>query len=314
MLNFRNAMGPDFPVSFSAGVDQNNFTDAVCCAMVPVTTCTDLLAKGGYTRAVKYLRNLESAMIKAGVTDIPGLISSRTGLEGSAGETGLAFAQAHVPGLIGQERYYHAKNRTSPKKVSSFLSTFDCLTCNICLPVCPNAANFSLPIGKQAISYNQFVFTEGNFHPQAELELNLEKPAQIANLADFCNECANCEVFCPELGGPQNAKPRFFNTRESFDLAPDHKGYYFKDGHTMVGRFGDLEISLSLDADKNQWLYHHPHFGEMLLDESNQLCEGRPLDDLAEGEEVDMEPFIEMKTLFKGVLASGDYATTLMKP
>ncbi|GIS37006.1 MAG: hypothetical protein Ct9H90mP9_0360 [Pseudomonadota bacterium] len=44
----------------------------------------------------------------------------------------------------------------------------------------------------------------------------LEKKHQIANFADFCNECGNCDIFCPEDGGPYVLKPRFFGSRESF--------------------------------------------------------------------------------------------------
>ena len=35
---------------------------------------------------------------------------------------------------------------------------------------------------------------------------------QIGNFADFCNDCGNCDVFCPEDGGPYLVKPRFFGT------------------------------------------------------------------------------------------------------
>ena len=33
-----------------------------------------------------------------------------------------------------------------------------------------------------------------------------------ATSPDFCNECGNCDVFCPEDGGPYVVKPRFFGT------------------------------------------------------------------------------------------------------
>ena len=42
--------------------------------------------------------------------------------------------------------------------------------------------------------------------------LALEEKHQIANFADFCNECGNCDVFCPEDGGPYVVKPRFFGS------------------------------------------------------------------------------------------------------
>ncbi|KAF0193344.1 MAG: hypothetical protein FD167_5996 [bacterium] len=50
LKKFREAVGPDLPISFSAGVEQANFPDCVSQGFVPVTTCTDLLRPGGYGR------------------------------------------------------------------------------------------------------------------------------------------------------------------------------------------------------------------------------------------------------------------------
>ena len=47
---WRAAFGGAVPLSFSGGIDQHNFVDAVACDFVPVTTCTDLLRPGGYGR------------------------------------------------------------------------------------------------------------------------------------------------------------------------------------------------------------------------------------------------------------------------
>ncbi|MBI3195174.1 MAG: glutamate synthase, partial [Ignavibacteriae bacterium] len=52
---WRKVFGADFPISFSAGVDANNFPDMVAIGLVPVTTCTDLLRPGGYARLPQYL-------------------------------------------------------------------------------------------------------------------------------------------------------------------------------------------------------------------------------------------------------------------
>ena len=67
MQRFREEVGFELPVSFSAGIDARNFADAVACGMVPVTTCTDLLKQGGYGRLPPYLRALGRAMQALGV-------------------------------------------------------------------------------------------------------------------------------------------------------------------------------------------------------------------------------------------------------
>ena len=56
---FRREAGSGFPVSFSGGIDKNNFSEAVSCGLAPVTTCTDLLKKGGYRKLFYYLDNLK---------------------------------------------------------------------------------------------------------------------------------------------------------------------------------------------------------------------------------------------------------------
>ena len=59
---FRQAVGPDVPISFSAGIDAHNFPLAVACGFVPVTVCSDLLRPGGYARLGSYLAALRKAM------------------------------------------------------------------------------------------------------------------------------------------------------------------------------------------------------------------------------------------------------------
>jgi putative selenate reductase len=53
----------------------------------------------------------------------------------------------------------------------------------------------------------------------------IERREQIANFADFCNYCGNCDTFCPEWDGPYLKKPNFFGSRASFDAAAPHDGF-----------------------------------------------------------------------------------------
>jgi putative selenate reductase len=78
------------------------------------------------------------------------------------------------------------------------LRLFDCLTCDKCIPVCPNDANFTFRMASTA-------------------EVPVAEARQIGNFADFCNDCGNCDTFCPEDGGPFRLKPRFFVSRERWE-------------------------------------------------------------------------------------------------
>jgi putative selenate reductase len=88
--------------------------------------------------------------------------------------------------------------------------------CNICIGVCPNFANVSFQAEKvsipiYSISFNNTITKTINSH------LNIEQTNQIFNIGDFCNECGNCNTFCPTNGAPYITKPKFYLTEESFN-------------------------------------------------------------------------------------------------
>jgi hypothetical protein len=58
---------------------------------------------------------------------------------------------------------------------------------------------------------------------------------QIANYADYCNECGNCDTFCPEYGGPFIEKPTFFGSLEQWRKHADHDGFCVQRG--IAGRY-----------------------------------------------------------------------------
>ncbi|MEC7540476.1 MAG: glutamate synthase, partial [SAR324 cluster bacterium] len=71
---FRDRFGDHYPISFSAGIDRKNFADAVAIGLTPITSCSDLLKAGGYSRATTYFRELDSRMDRLGVNTIPDYI------------------------------------------------------------------------------------------------------------------------------------------------------------------------------------------------------------------------------------------------
>ena len=55
------------------------------------------------------------------------------------------------------DRAHHDK---PPRKIGHALALFDCVTCDKCIPVCPNAANFTYPTPKVTIDDVQDVILE----------------------------------------------------------------------------------------------------------------------------------------------------------
>jgi len=76
--------------------------------------------------------------------------------------------------------------------------------------------------------------------------ITIREDHQIANFADFCNDCGNCDVFCPEDGGPYVLKPRFFGSLERW-RASSLDGFHVgrgAPGEMIAGRFDGHEYEL----------------------------------------------------------------------
>ena len=275
---FRDTFGDAHPISFSAGIDQANFADAVSLGLVPVTVCSDLLKPGGYGRMERYFADLWSRMEAVKAPDVEHFILAAQGhaeaalaqvdglddaakkaclealpggharvVAGDAWEDWLSQAKllntaSYVEALESDARYTRAANEKLPRKVGSTLVLFDCLSCDKCVPVCPNDANFTFTLAETELPSARLVpDAAGNFMQIERAPITLKKTHQLANFADFCNECGNCDVFCPEDGGPYVLKPRFFGSLRDFEEFASHDGFFLKrsDGVDLVhGRFG----------------------------------------------------------------------------
>ena len=149
-------------------------------------------------------------------------------------------------------RYSFEKNSTPPKKVGSMLELFDCLTCDKCIPVCPNDANFALHIPSGETEILEIEKHSEKWQIKDRKTLKLEKKYQIGNFADFCNECGNCDIFCPEDGGPFVIKPRFFGNLESFKNFSSHDGFFVEKDNNIekvYARFDGHEYLLSIKGE-----------------------------------------------------------------
>jgi putative selenate reductase len=244
---FRNAVGAAFPISFSAGVDSKNFANLVACGIVPITTCTDLLKTGGYGRLPPYMHDLQKQMEQIGARTIDDFILECRGQRQAAGGDAVQAGFLNTPIIVAETqadpRYRAAQNRAVPKKIDSHLVTFDCITCDKCIPVCPNDANFSYHTGEIRLTYRDVeVRSDGSVEPVGdERVFALKKADQIANFADYCNHCGNCDTFCPEYDGPYLKKPNFYGSLAAFEAGAPHDGFVLterQDWRTLTGRIG----------------------------------------------------------------------------
>jgi putative selenate reductase len=334
---FRRHFGDRVPVSFSAGIDSVNFPDAVALGLVPVTVCTDLLKKGGYGRMQAYHAELERRMELVGARTIDDYILRAHGLaedaleqvegppenppreaclevlsEGgdlrrAAGDdlfarwvsaAKLLNTERYVEAVERDPRYGRQRNATAPRKIGRHLQLFDCITCDICVPVCPNDANFTYRIEADEIPVLKVQQRSDGWDWSQAGSLRFEERHQIGTFADFCNECGNCDVFCPEDGGPYVVKPRFFRRAEDWRASIELDGFQMtrQDGRDEVlGRFEGQEFELRAEA--SDIAFRGPGFRVRF---DRQDPEGT-LEGEAEGE-VDLTYFFLMDTLRLAIL------------
>ena len=271
VADFRERFGDRFPLSFSAGIDQKNFADAVALGLVPVTVCSDLLQPGGYGRASGYLSELYRRMGEVRATtlgdfcltaygfaekalDLSGLqpppeqrarwlakLAAGADLSMEIGDESAYAAwvsavlplntQVYAAKVLEDARYGATKNLKSPRKLTSHLHTFDCISCDKCVPVCPNTALFTYPTPENAVGH-------------------LKEEHQIAVFAAACNDCGNCDVFCPEHGGPYAAKPRVHSQLGQFEVESPRDGVWLSAGGLLAqGRFAGAAAALEITSD-----------------------------------------------------------------
>jgi putative selenate reductase len=284
---------PRVPLSFSAGVDNRNFADCVALGLAPVTVCTDLLRPGGYGRLPKYLENLEERMRGLGARTI-GEYLAAAALDP---ETAVARATA--------DPRYRAAAQRPPRKIGRHLALFDCINCDKCLPACPNDANFVFETDPLAREYESYRVEGGLAVPVAGGRFEALERHQIANLQDFCNDCGNCDTFCPEEGGPYLEKPRFFGSLEAWWRHRDRDGFFVerRDGRdAMWGRLRGVEYRLDVEQDTDQALFGDGQVTLELRHRDRAPVGATVASGAAEGHTLDVAAYLAMAVLLDGVL------------
>lgn len=306
---FREQVREPIPISFSGGLDAHNMASAVAMNLVPVTTCTDLLRPGGYGRLIRYLDNLGDRMRELGVTRIADFVLHYRGQAAAAGgdlhRAGLLNTPILAAEAMADPRYRWERNKGVPRKIGSRLWLYDCIDCDKCVPVCPNDANFVYEAPAAAIQYDNYELSADAIRSLPGGVLRIVKAHQLANYADACNECGNCDIFCPEDGGPQRAKPRFFSSLETYQKHAGPNGFFI-DWETGKAEHGPAIYGV-LDG-KSYVLTLYPLADRAWFDTETEeveigLSDGRPLRWQPKGgtgrttRTLDMLPYLKLKLL-----------------
>jgi putative selenate reductase len=102
------------------------------------------------------------------------------------------------------------------------------LVCNVCVTVCPNRANVALKADPASYPV-QRIFADGSVKTSGRI--NLTQAYQVINIPDFCNECGNCQTFCPTSGAPYMDKPHVHLSAAS--LAAHGEGFFMVESGVM---------------------------------------------------------------------------------
>ncbi|MCM5553680.1 4Fe-4S dicluster domain-containing protein [Pleomorphomonas sp. NRK KF1] len=257
VARFRAEFGDRFPISFSAGIDVGNFADTVALGLKPVSVCTDLLKGAGYGKGADYIADLADRMAEVEAPDLDSYALKAFGLAGQAlddldlpAERKAMLAAALEAGddlreTAGQDfqpwvsatrlrntvhyaarvaddrRYSRPEVDHPPRRTGLALAFLDCETCGKCVNVCPNDAIFRYPLPQEPVASATFRPGEGVVVSEAQ---PVTRAQQIGIFADVCNRCGNCDVTCPETGGPYARKANLFGSAASLDDAPDRDG------------------------------------------------------------------------------------------
>ncbi len=117
-------------VSFAGGADAFNVADLLACGVSTITTCSDILRAGGYTRMLQYIENTRAAMKQRCARNLAELVR-RTG-RGQAVENMRDYADKTLVGRLYRKDSF-ARTRT---KTVRKLGLYDCIKAP-CVDECP---------------------------------------------------------------------------------------------------------------------------------------------------------------------------------
>jgi putative selenate reductase len=128
--------------------------------------------------------------------------------------------------------------------------------CSLCVTVCPNRANQAYGIEPFSLELPLLVQRQGRLIAEGSRTFAVSQRVQTLNIGDFCNECGNCDTFCPAAGAPYKDKPRFWIDPEGYREA---KGDVFQFHHlpaglTIEAKLGGKPYRLTLAGDHAEYL------------------------------------------------------------
>ena len=181
-------------------------------------------------------------------------VATAAGMDGDA----VVLAATRIAGRLNgrdivaqlptDERYHWQRTPNHPDRSRAF---WGCTTASIvtyAYPPAPTMPSSSMTPSLSRWKPSCFLGTSGTDWEKADgAGFSIETDHQLALFDGACNECSNCEVYCPEVGAPFKEKERVFSTEALFQ-ASSADGFFRKDTQLMArlgGRSHLLEVRVS---------------------------------------------------------------------
>ena len=139
--------------------------------------------------------------------------------------------------------------------------------CSVCVYVCPNLANYQYKAEPMNAIAQKVAQADGEITVSNLVSIVFEQNTQIITIGDFCNECGNCDTFCPTAGAPYKTKPHIFLTKESFLQEPE--GYFIENDHIQYKHDDFIEI---MKIEDNHLLYSNNYLSA-IIDKSSMVIQ-----------------------------------------
>ena len=141
---------------------------------------------------------------------------------------------------------------------------------------CPNAAIFIYDTEPFTAKTERLATRPGGGLERTDGEtFSIVTDHQLGVFEGACNECSNCETYCPEEGAPFQAKERVFSARAQFEASGSDG--FFRDGDLLLARLGGQEHLLMVNTVENRASLSIPGATLKLEWEPPRVLEGEPV-------------------------------------
>ena len=177
--------------------------------------------------------------------------------------------------------------------------------CSLCVSVCPNLAFMTYETERLDARLPTLTVKGAALEPGAERRFTVSQSLQVAVLTDFCNECGNCNTFCPTAGTPYRDKPRLYRNAAAFEAeknnayAIERRGERWAMRAKMDGDTHEIELD-----EAGRIHYQSPALKAVLQGDTLEIVSSELTNGATEGASLSLEPCATMYVLLEGVRRS----------